>query len=78
MEKKTRPHIRSFQLCSKDRLLLCSDGLPDMLPEKTITEILLQNESPNHAAQILVDQANNAGGHDNITAIVIDWLGKPV
>ena len=76
MDEKTEPHIRSFQLCPKDRLLLCSDGLTDMVSEDTIKPILWQNASPNEAAQFLVEEANKAGGHDNITVIVIDWLGK--
>lgn len=76
MEKKTRPHIRSFQLCHKDRLLLCSDGLTDMLSDKTIKTVLSEALSPQQTAQALVEQANDAGGHDNITTIVIDWSGR--
>ena len=76
MDDLARPHIRSFRLSSKDRLLLCSDGLTDMLPDKTIRTILCHNKSPQQAVHCLVEQANQAGGLDNITAIVIDWSGE--
>ena len=77
MDEPAQPQIRSFQLYPKDRLLLCSDGLTDMLPDKVIKTILCQNIPPQEAVRFLVDQANQAGGYDNITVIVIDWSGKP-
>ena len=76
MDDLAQPHIRSFQLCSEDRLLLCSDGLTDMLSDSTIKTILRKNQLPQQAVQCLIDQANQAGGHDNITVVLIDWLGK--
>ncbi len=56
-----------------DRVLLCSDGLSDMVPEARISEILLEvSEDPERAAQSLLSAALDAGGNDNITVIVID------
>ncbi|MGH2710662.1 MAG: Stp1/IreP family PP2C-type Ser/Thr phosphatase [Actinomycetota bacterium] len=58
-----------------DRILLCSDGLTGMVGEDRITEILSASKSPQAAADALVEAANEAGGQDNITAVVIDVLG---
>jgi protein phosphatase len=53
-----------------DILLLCSDGLSDMLREEEIEEILLSNMVINDAAQSLVARLNEHGGHDNITVVI--------
>jgi protein phosphatase len=55
-----------------DRLLLCSDGLTGMVDEARIAEILGSKKDPQDAADALVEAANEAGGQDNITAVVID------
>jgi PPM family protein phosphatase len=56
-----------------DRVLLCSDGLSDMVPEARISEILLESsEDPERAARDLLSAALDAGGNDNITVIVVD------
>ncbi len=54
-----------------DRLLLCSDGLNSMVPQEGIGKALA-NGSADEAAWKLVEAANKAGGHDNISVIVID------
>ena len=76
MEDKARPHIRSFQLKKGDRLLLCTDGLTDSIDDKAIATILAKNQECKQACQALVDAANDAGGHDNITVVIVDWLNK--
>jgi protein phosphatase len=53
-----------------DMLLLCSDGLTDMLDDHRIAEILAAEAEPEAACRQLVAQANEAGGQDNITAVV--------
>ncbi|MFL5735392.1 MAG: PP2C family protein-serine/threonine phosphatase, partial [Chloroflexia bacterium] len=55
-----------------DRLLLCSDGLNSMLEDDQIEAVLASEPDPDVAAHRLIDLANEAGGHDNITAIVVD------
>jgi serine/threonine protein phosphatase PrpC len=56
-----------------DRVLLCSDGLSDMVPEARISEILLEaSEDPERPARSLLSAALDAGGNDNITVIVVD------
>ena len=56
-----------------DRLLLCSDGLSDMVPEPGMLEILTSHsEDPEGAARALVAAALAAGGADNVTVVVVD------
>ena len=51
-------------------LLLCSDGLSDMLPAATIAHIVRQHAgSPEQVVEALVDAANDAGGRDNVTVV---------
>jgi len=56
-----------------DRLLLCTDGLTNMLADDRIAEILAEGTVERSAAA-LVDAANDAGGVDNITVVVVDVL----
>lgn len=55
-----------------DRLLLCSDGLTGMLQDTVIEQLLSEYRDPSTAANMLVDAANEAGGHDNISVVVVD------
>ena len=55
------------------KILLCSDGLTNMLGEKELAEILLDKEtSIDNQAQRLIEKANENGGEDNISVIIID------
>lgn len=62
----------SLTLAEGDRLIICSDGLTGMLSESAIGEVLHSESDPQVAADQLVDKANEAGGEDNITVIVVD------
>ncbi len=64
-------------LYADDTLLLCSDGLTDMVPDQDIRAILLDSKTPKVAVQHLVACANDRGGHDNITVIVIAVPHEP-
>ena len=56
-----------------DRVLLCSDGLSDMVPETRISEILLDTpDDPSGRRASLLSAALDAGGNDNITVVVVD------
>jgi protein phosphatase len=55
-----------------DRILLCSDGLTDMVSDLMIDEILAAGEGVEPTAWALIEQANSAGGVDNTTVVVID------
>jgi serine/threonine protein phosphatase PrpC len=54
-----------------DQILLCSDGLTEAVPDPQIGELLATNPDGDAACHALIDTANNAGGPDNITLIVI-------
>jgi PPM family protein phosphatase len=54
-----------------DRFLICSDGLSGELPDEVILPLLAVGD-PRQAAEALVAAANDAGGRDNITAVVVD------
>jgi serine/threonine protein phosphatase PrpC len=60
----------------RDRLLLCSDGLSSMVDASTIATILGAEPDPQVAAERLIDAANEAGGEDNITVIVVDVVDE--
>jgi PPM family protein phosphatase len=61
-----------------DRILLCSDGLSDMVPEGGISLILAESpEDPEKAARGLLSAALDAGGNDNITVVVVDVREQP-
>ncbi len=56
------------------RLLLCSDGLWGMLSDSVIQAVLASAPTPQDACQKLIAAANEAGGRDNITAVVIERI----
>ena len=58
-----------------DALLVCSDGLSGMVRADEMREVLLSHREPFDACKELVDRANRAGGHDNITVIVAVFEG---
>jgi serine/threonine protein phosphatase PrpC len=64
--------VLSVELEPRDRILLCSDGLTSMAETGAITDILKTAGDPQDAADRLVDLANEGGGEDNITVVVID------
>lgn len=55
-----------------DRLLLCTDGLSGMVPDAEIEQILSSGLTLQQSVQRLIDRANQAGGLDNITALLIE------
>ena len=57
----------------KDRLLLCSDGLTNMLSEETIGTIINQEGALSDKVTELIERANEAGGADNITVLLIEY-----
>lgn len=75
IDSDVRVDLRSFDVRDGDRIMLCSDGLTSMIDEGTIKRVLQQTKSPQAAADELVDLANEAGGDDNITVVVLDLSG---
>ena len=66
--------MQRLHLGAGDRLLLCTDGLTDMVDDPTIAGLLSQPRGPATACRALVDLALKNGGHDNITVIVADYV----
>jgi PPM family protein phosphatase len=62
--------VHKMHLEEGDRVLLCSDGLTEMVHEEEITQALHTEGEPEQACRRLVTRANEAGGRDNITAVV--------
>jgi protein phosphatase len=56
-----------------DRLLVCSDGLTEMVPEDMITQVLAAGQPAAETCQRLIDLALEAGGKDNVTVIVAGY-----
>jgi protein phosphatase len=71
MSGKAQADVRLLPLAAGDRLLLCSDGLTEMLQDDDLRAILNKSTAPEAACRRLVDAANAAGGHDNITALIV-------
>ena len=65
-----------LELQPKDKILLCSDGLTDMLTDESMRRILKSAKTPKAACEKLVSAANGIGGVDNITALVIAASGS--
>lgn len=61
---------------SGDRFLLCSDGLHGPVTLEEITERMDERHSPQESAEALVAKANDAGGPDNITAVIFELRGE--
>ena len=55
-----------------DRVLLCSDGLTNMVDDTEILDVVLSNKDVEKAASLLVEKANKYGGKDNISVVLID------
>ncbi|HMD45522.1 MAG TPA: Stp1/IreP family PP2C-type Ser/Thr phosphatase [Acidimicrobiales bacterium] len=61
-----------LRLRTGDRLLICSDGLTNEVGINQISEVLSSVADPDEAARVLVRTANEHGGSDNITVVVVD------
>jgi len=69
-EPGVRPEIHRIPLESGDAVLVCTDGLTDMVPQEEMARIVAGEADPDAACRTLIDRANQLGGADNITAIV--------
>jgi protein phosphatase len=73
------PDVRVFVFRPHDSLLLCTDGVTDALTDERIEAIMSKHRGKCHdACEELVDAANAAGGHDNITALLIEGPVPPL
>lgn len=74
MPQETIPEASVLKIHPEDKFLLCSDGLTGMVSDEQLKETLAKNQAPKAMCQKLIADANNAGGKDNITNIVITVL----
>jgi serine/threonine protein phosphatase PrpC len=68
-EPEVEPDLQTVPVAPGDVFLICSDGLTTMLGEEEIAKLLGGASSMEAAVRALVDEANRAGGRDNITAL---------
>lgn len=69
-DKGVQTELHSLELHDGDTVLLCSDGLTEMVPEDRIAPILGMTADSKSACQELVAEANHRGGRDNVTVVV--------
>jgi protein phosphatase len=74
IESDVEVDISVIEVQHGDRFVLCSDGLVDEADDEEIDTVLYSHETPQMAAEDLVTLANDHGGRDNTTVIVIDVI----
>jgi serine/threonine protein phosphatase PrpC len=75
VKEKVAADFFEVDLTKGDRLLLCSDGLTNMLRDEEIYQIIQDNKELEQAAKALVDAANENGGRDNIAVVLVEPFG---
>ncbi len=75
-EAEVKVDVQTVPALPGDVFLLCSDGLTTMLDDKRIAAILTAATSLDAAVRALIDEANRAGGRDNITALAFGLQGS--
>ena len=71
-QRRVRADFFEEPLLPGDRILLCSDGLSNMVPEEQMLGYLSAREPLSRIVEQLVEAANQNGGKDNIAAVVVD------
>lgn len=69
--EKVRADFFEVELRGNDTILLCSDGLSNMVTDQKIYELVSASDQVENIAKALIEEANKNGGQDNITAIVV-------
>lgn len=70
--------LNTYPLVLEDQLLLCTDGLTNMVDDQQITSVLASHQTPTQKCDQLIDLANAAGGLDNITVLIVTNDGRKV
>jgi protein phosphatase len=71
------PDVTRYKLADGDRLLLCTDGLTDMVTDESIAQELGREASSEEVCRALVDRALERGGKDNVTVVVATYRNAP-
>lgn len=69
-DHRADPELHHIKLAAGDRLLLCTDGLSNMISDADIAAVIAANPEPQAACDLLIEGALAAGGRDNITVVV--------
>ncbi len=69
------PEVGTLELMEGDRLLLCTDGLTEMVTDTEIVAVLNKHDDPKLAAQALIERALEQGGRDNVTVLIARYQG---
>ena len=77
-EGECNPEVHDYLLSDDDQLLLCTDGLTDMVSDVDIESVLNSAISAKSACRTLIDLALNNGGRDNVTVIVARYSVPPL
>ena len=72
------PQVDDYLLANGDQLLLCTDGLTDMVDDTEIELVLNSATNAKSACRSLIDLALGNGGRDNVTVIVARYSIPPV
>lgn len=73
-EKQANLDSKTLILEHGDQLLLCSDGLSNKVSKQEIQQILLSNQDLQGKGEELVQKANDMGGEDNITLVIVQYI----
>jgi protein phosphatase len=65
--------VDQMELSNGDRILLCTDGLTDLVDDDTILRVLIERQKSREACQRLIDLALQRGGSDNVTVAVATY-----
>jgi len=70
MDERVEPQVYRMHLKRGDQILLCTDGLTEMLDDNTIASVLEESDTAEKTCQTLIDLALAAGGTDNVTVVL--------
>jgi len=70
--------LNTYPLVLGDQLLLCTDGLTNMVDDQQIQAVLTSDQTPKEKCDQLIDMANAAGGLDNITVLLLTNFSREV
>jgi len=68
--KRVEPQVQHLKVLQGDQLLLCTDGLTEMVDDKLLAQALFEAESAQAACETLIDLALAGGGVDNVTVVI--------
>ena len=76
LEKIVDAKATEYQIVNKDMYLLCSDGLTNCLQDEQISSVLKEYSDIQLCAEELISQANDAGGVDNISVVIVNCIAS--